>query len=294
MERAAPARSSEGEDDPRFRAAAGRRLALPGGEGPERAWSGDWSFIVMADTQLGMQESGNDEVTWADELRMLEIAVQHINRLQPKFVVVCGDMAHAFPAGAYPTPEAFPKGGQAELRPAQVADYKRAISKVDKHIALVCCCGNHDVGDEPNRATMTQYGSEFGDDYFSFAAGGCRCLVCNTSLFSAMEAGRYEEKVASPWAAAVPATPEEKAQAQALQAEQIEWLRTEAATKSSAVHTFAFGHIPPFIFRPDEPKECEQTCRRASHSALSAFAHGPDGDLLMSQISTWISRSAGS
>ena len=161
MERAAPARSSEGEDDPRFRAAAGRRLALPGGEGPERAWSGDWSFIVMADTQLGMQESGNDEVTWADELRMLEIAVQHINRLQPKFVVVCGDMAHAFPAGAYPTPEAFPKGGQAELRPAQVADYKRAISKVDKHIALVCCCGNHDVGDEPNRATMTQYGSDW-------------------------------------------------------------------------------------------------------------------------------------
>ena len=43
---------------------------------------------------------------------------------------------------------------------AQVADFKRVIGEVDECIALVCLCGNHDVGDRPNAMTGEQRGHD--------------------------------------------------------------------------------------------------------------------------------------
>lgn len=97
---------------------------------------------------------------------------------------------------------------------------------------MVCLCGNHDVGNRPNSATVKTYVDSFGDDYFGewirrapappaspytlagmrslsdsnfhryarrllayalvgagFWAGGCRFLVLNSSLYSALEPG---------------------------------------------------------------------------------------------------------
>jgi 3',5'-cyclic AMP phosphodiesterase CpdA len=76
---------------------------------------------------------------WEQELDNLFTAVRLINKLKPRprFVVVCGDLANAYPNG----PDADPP-----LQAEQVADYKRAISTLDPGIACVCVCGNHDVG----------------------------------------------------------------------------------------------------------------------------------------------------
>lgn len=51
----------------------------------------------------------------------------------------------------------------------QVRDFKRVWAGLDSDIALVCLCGNHDVGNRPTRASIKHWASQFGDD--------CKILV---------------------------------------------------------------------------------------------------------------------
>ena len=166
---------SEAAAQRRFQGATdGRFTGLT--EANERAWRGDWSFVVMADTQFGMLDgkypaSGE---TWDTERQMAERCVKHINRLEPKpkFVVVCGDLVDAMP---YDQP----------LQQRQIAGFRHVFSRVDPSIALVCVCGNHDVGDIPCRESVQQWRSRFGDDYFAFWCGGCRFIVLDSQLITA-------------------------------------------------------------------------------------------------------------
>ncbi|KAB1263457.1 Serine/threonine-protein phosphatase CPPED1 [Camelus dromedarius] len=71
----------------------------------EREWKGPFYFIQGADPQFGLMkawsmgdcDSGGDE--WGQEIRLTELAVQAINKLdpKPKFFVLCGDLIHAMP-----------------------------------------------------------------------------------------------------------------------------------------------------------------------------------------------------
>ncbi len=36
-------------------------------------------------------------------------------------------------------------------RQTQVLDLKKAFAGLDESIPLLCCCGNHDVGNAPNK-----------------------------------------------------------------------------------------------------------------------------------------------
>jgi hypothetical protein len=159
---------------------ADRAVVTDDANAGERRWSMPWFFVQLADTQLGMQHQNR---SWAEEMEMARTAVDHINRLRPspKFVVVCGDMTNALPIG----------GGFGSAPPsvleAQVASFKAVFSQVDRSIPLVCVCGNHDVGERPNAVVLGQYRSRWGADYFAFWAGGCRCLVLNSSLHAAQE-----------------------------------------------------------------------------------------------------------
>ena len=47
--------------------------------------------LQLADTQLGLFKK--DEA-WDGEVRHCELAVAQINRLRPKFVIVCGDLTN--------------------------------------------------------------------------------------------------------------------------------------------------------------------------------------------------------
>merc|ERR1711967_201052 len=93
----------------------------------EGTWQDDFFFIQLADTQLGMLHW---DKSWAEETEMLELAVGHINRLRPRFVVVCDDLVNAFPDSPEPSE-------------AQAADFKRLMGQIHESIPLVCLCGNH-------------------------------------------------------------------------------------------------------------------------------------------------------
>jgi len=232
--------------DDRFLRAIGRRFA--GGDLDEREWTGPWMFVQMADTQLGMYNLGSPNYNWDIELSMLEIAVQRINLLRPKFVIVCGDLINEYPETA--EFRRVGKTADAAIAERQVADFKRIMSCVDAAIPLVCLCGNHDVGDLVDRAAIEVYRRRFGDDYLEFWAGGSQCVVINSSLLSAKEVSRQGDK----------------AEALALAAEQDVWLEKVLPDKASDETSSAtlvdgwmppllvFSHIPPFIYAPDEPK----------------------------------------
>ena len=54
--------------------------------------SDPWLFVQLADPQLGMLNSDQEDGTWDEEEATLSKAVDHINRLKPKFAIVCGDL----------------------------------------------------------------------------------------------------------------------------------------------------------------------------------------------------------
>ena len=159
-------------------------------------WRGDFSFVQLADTQFGLlqamkrlwwvQHVGtltcgllkypvprdeapalDAEEAYAKELLFAERAVAHVNALAPApaFVVVCGDLVNAYPQ-------------QAALQELQVSDFKRILGQVREDVPLVCVCGNHDLGDRPNAATVDLFTSRFGDDYFAFWAGPSGRIHC--------------------------------------------------------------------------------------------------------------------
>lgn len=179
----------------------------------EGEWKGPFFFIQMADCQLGMFENNR---AWDKEIYLLEKAVEHINRLKPRFVVVCGDLTNAKP---------FKKGYD-----EQVSDYKRIMSQVSEDIPLICICGNHDVGSKPSKKTIQAYESHFGSHYFSFWVGGVQCFALNSSLLF------------------------NPSKAEDLFHEQREWIESELISTESQLpkHRLVFLHHPWFIHNPNK------------------------------------------
>jgi len=176
-------------------------------------WTGDFSFVQLADTQFGLGESivsavlegalknqmaldpklqeycdavaaarptegEHDhpyEFLYQRELEFSRKAVAAINTLVPRpaFTCVCGDLINA-----YPTEQ---KGRLGQQR--QVNDFKQIFADIHADIPLVCVCGNHDVGDRPNSISIDVYNNRFGDDYYSFVCRGVKFIVLNTQLY---------------------------------------------------------------------------------------------------------------
>ena len=179
----------------------------------ERSWQGPYFFLQLADTQYGMF-SGN--TGFEKEAALAQQAVEHINRLRPRYVIVCGDLTNATPEHA--------------RYDVQVAQYKQDFSAIDEDIPLVCVCGNHDIGNRPTENSIATYKQNFGDDYFAFWVGG----VCNVVLNSSV----LKDPSGAP---------------EVLEAQQ-EWLDLQlaAAGKAEAKHIFVFQHHPLFLTQPDE------------------------------------------
>lgn len=196
----------------RFTQAAGRTFqAFDASE--ERAWSEPWFFMQLADTQYGMF-TGNKG--FDQEVALVERAVEHINRLRPRFAVVCGDLTNATP-------------DQPRYQ-AQVDRYHQDFSKVDPDIPLVCVCGNHDIGNRPTAKSIASYQQNFGDDYFSFWTGGVCNIVLNSSVL--------KDPSGAP---------------DVLAAQQL-WLdqQLQEAQAGHARHILLFQHHPLFLQKEDE------------------------------------------
>jgi len=189
-------------------------------------WKSDFYFVQMADTQFGLmgavkqsqmtdlQPELSSEEVYELELEMTRTAVKTINSLSPppSFVVVCGDLVNAFPS----TPQEQDK---------QIQDFKELMGAVNVDIPLVCVCGNHDIGDTPNRKTVDRFKEKFGDDFFSFWVQGVKFLVINSQFY-------YDSS-----------------DAKELLEEQDEWLTKEliATKQQEPTHAVVFSHIAPFL-----------------------------------------------
>lgn len=182
----------------------------------ERKWQQPFFFMQLADTQYGMF-TGNKG--FDQEAVLVRKAVEHINRLRPRFVIVCGDLTHATPEHA--------------RYAAQVAQYHQDFSQVDAQIPLVCVCGNHDVGNRPTPDSIASYQKNFGDDYFSFWVGGVFNIVLNSSVLK--DPGGAMDVLA---------------------AQQL-WLEQQLRDRevASARHILLFQHHPLFLAKAEEPDQ---------------------------------------
>ena len=230
------ARSSEPATDnsTRFTRAQKREF-----QGLDHAHEGKWNkpffFLQLADTQYGFftQNQG-----FQQEVTLVNRAIQHVNRLKPLFVIVCGDLTHATPSDPRYT--------------AQVRQFKADFSKVSKDIPLVCVCGNHDIGNQPDPVLISSYRKHFGDDYFGFWVGGVRCLVLNSSVIK------------------------DSTSAPDVLAQQEIWFKTmlRDAQQAQAQHILVFQHHPWFLKTEDEPEEyfnLPVARRRAALTAMKQY-----------------------
>jgi hypothetical protein len=208
-------------------------------------------FAQLADTQIGMLETfkiwGSDDVPlgWDEEIRLMKMAVREINRLNPAFAIVCGDLVDSV--------EGYPE----ELlrkRPDQVRDFKQAWTKCT--VPLVCVCGNHDVGNTPTPATVWGYRRDFGSDFFAFTRDGTRCIVVNSQLWKD-DSGCKE-----------------------LRAKHDAWLVHELESEAckNAQHIIVFMHIPPFIRKFDEPDGYFNLSNKEAAAAAAAAVETSGGD----------------
>lgn len=200
------------ERSARFAQAADRTFGMFDSE-QEQEWQGPFFFMQLADTQYGMFTGDKG---FEQEVALVQRTVEHINRLRPRFVIVCGDLTNATP-------------NHPRYR-AQVTQFYHDFSKVDADIPLVCVCGNHDLGNRPTAASIASYQANFGDDYFSFWVGG----VCNVVLNSSV----LKDPSGAP---------------EVLAAQQT-WLDQQLrdATLAKAKHIFVFQHHPLFLEQVDE------------------------------------------
>ncbi|KAJ1519312.1 hypothetical protein ONE63_004611 [Megalurothrips usitatus] len=200
-------------------------------EGEEKDSSESFYFVQGADTQLGLKDAYiNDKKGlplptgryWAEEIQLSEKAVECINRLQPppSFVVICGDLCHAYPAT------------NKEMRAMQEKDFKDIMSKINPEIPLVCVCGNHDVGNQPTSEGVSLYRSSFGDDYYSFWVNGVLFIVLNSQYYF------------------------DSSQIPHIYEEQEHWLDSQLQQgKNKNARIIVFQHIPFFVENIEEPDQ---------------------------------------
>ena len=106
------------------------------------------TFVVCADSQLGMT-SLNAE--WETELDYCRQAVHQINNLEPrpKFVTACGDLVDMEQSFYYNNEKSLKDFELKEcerIQKKQFDDWKHVFDCLHEDIALVCLCGNHDIG----------------------------------------------------------------------------------------------------------------------------------------------------
>ena len=203
----------------------------------ESKWEDPFFFIKLADCQFGLLTNNK---TWATEISLLQQAVVHINRLKPKFVILCGDMVHMPPHNA--------------LHDREMADYKKVVSQIDPSIPLICDCGNHDVWNTPEQSSVQTFEKDFKTPhYFVFWVGGVQCLVLNSSLI---------------W---------DPSKMQSVYQEQYSWFHDQLNVTvggHNPPHRFVFMHHPWFVNTYQDPDSYSviPTARRMPFLEMMAAA----------------------
>jgi 3',5'-cyclic AMP phosphodiesterase CpdA len=133
-------------------------------------------FIQLTDPQFGMSESNNG---YAKETELYEKAVNAINRLNPDFVVITGDLVNN-------------KDNQ-----SQIAEFKRITAKINSSIPVYYSPGNHDIGQAPAKKDIDLFISNYGHDRFSFIHKNSLFIGLNSCIIKA--ATPLLEQIQSDW-----------------------------------------------------------------------------------------------
>lgn len=196
--------------------------SLPYVSSSASVWQGSFDFIQLADPQIGMLAMDSD---WLAELRLLRKAIDHANRLRPRFVLFSGDLINA-----YPTTDKAERAGQ------QTEDLLAALAHLDGTIPMLLTPGNHDLGAGAAAHVVQLYHKRFGDDYLEAWVGNVLFLAVNSQFYmrsSSLSGTRADNTL---WN------------------EHDHWLTTALTSQRAkqAKHIIMLSHIPPFVSRFDE------------------------------------------
>ncbi len=220
----------------------------------------------MADPQLGMFGSplwlALFGATWNDDdfaadAKLFEMAIAHANRLEPEFVVICGDLVN--------------RVGHA----GQIAEFQRIASTLSPSVPLYLVAGNHDVENRPTEESLRAYRETFGLDWYSFRHGAVYGIVLNSQLIDAPGDVPHEAERQLAW---------------------LREELTRAAS-SGAEHVLVFQHQSFFLEEPEEADQYFNIERESRAMYLDLLksagveavfaghyhrnAHGRDGPLEM-------------
>lgn len=187
-----------------------------------------WFFAVLSDPQLGMFAKDQN---FAQETANFEFVIANLNRLHPRFVVICGDLVN--------------HTGDA----AEIAEYKRILHKLDSSIPVYSVAGNHDVGNVPSQTTLGSFRNAIGKDYYTFRQNGIFGIVLNSNLIRSPQGDPAAAQQQEQW---------------------LEKTLTNVKS-SPDTQTVIFQHIPYFIHNPDEPEEYFNIPQPARSKYLNIF-----------------------
>jgi len=175
-----------------------------------------WFFVVATDPHVSGNQS--DEKMWAD-------AVEHVNRLKPDFLIVCGDLT----SGSNNVKRRLkPKVMAADTKLAQT--YNRIVARLDKSIKLYNVAGNHDVGVSPTPETVAWYTRHFGKPWYSVEHKGSLLVILESNLLRDASGGA---KLAN---------------------DELAWLKKTLADAKAKpyAHRMAFMHHPLYLLSVNE------------------------------------------
>lgn len=214
-------------------------------------------FVICADTQYGMI---TDNEEWEMELEYSRKAVQFMNGMNPRpiFCCVCGDltdMDRSFEVNKKNSNFTMKECDEIQLQ--QRRDFKTTWAELHDDIALVCLCGNHDVGNRPTERSMRLYKKEFGDDYLAFwSSPKVYNIFLNTTLFSDPSGDKSTEEMSRlqfRWLEErlrnVRSNPSHQQEKKQNPGEIVNRRLNSDAT------IFVFGHHPWFLFDENEDKD---------------------------------------
>jgi 3',5'-cyclic AMP phosphodiesterase CpdA len=118
-------------------------------------------FVHISDTQLGMMENN---AGFSQESEIVANTISAINRLNPAFVVITGDLIH--------------QEGNME----QIEELKRLLGQFKKSIPVYYVPGNHDVGLLAPDELLILYRENFGHDRFSISHNNTGLIGINSQL----------------------------------------------------------------------------------------------------------------
>jgi len=108
---------------------------------------GKFFIIQLTDPQFGFIESNK---SFDKETELYRKAVDQVNRLNPDFVVITGDLVNK------------------NTDSLQWAEFDRITAEINPSIPVYLSPGNHDIGNNPTLQDIDRFRAAHGDDKFSF------------------------------------------------------------------------------------------------------------------------------